>query len=239
MKKLDMWGIVLVTILVMFVFYMVGSNTSYGIILHSGVLFWKTALAEVETEKDIKLKHLSNILPEACRLCGDREGSLISLYDSKDNLGIISLNTFKLVYIEINHYDVCGNLITVSDSSIGTYIQSTGENGFFCVVTVNANRGYAFGNIKLNQDKIMNLEKVSGNLCMECLNQVMETTWKESYGLGIINFKTGEIRVFDQNIRGFMLGDFYVLCEPRTEGDGGEISDIDIHVFYCPERYIV
>ena len=48
--------------------------------------------------------------------------------------------------------------------------------------------------------------------------------------------KTGEVRLFEENVRGFMLVDFYVLCEPRAEGDSEKISKIDLHIFYCPER---
>lgn len=181
--------------------------------------------------------YLSNTLPRDCKLCGNKESTQISWYESQDNLGIISINTFELSYIEINRYDDYGCLIKETDTRSGTQIRSSGENGFVSVITENSNRGYASGNIHMNQDKILDMEKVSANLCTECMECILNMTWEEPYGVGLINFKTGEIRLFEESVRGFMLGDFYVLCEPRVEGDSEGILDIDLHVFYCPERY--
>lgn len=188
-------------------------------------------------EKEKELKWSSDTSPKDCKLCGNKEGTQISRYESQDNLGIISINTFELSYIEINRYDESGGLIEEAVTGIGTFGNGTSEDGFTSVVTVNANRGYASGNIHMNQDKAMDMEKVSTNLCMDCLEHIFNTAWGEPYGVGVINFKTGELMLFAKSLRGFMLGDFYVLCEPRAEDGSREISDIDLHIFYCLERY--
>lgn len=194
-------------------------------------------IQEVGMIKENESKWLSGTLLRDCKLCGNREGTQISWYESQDNLGIISINTFELCYIEINRYDNSGSLIEEAETGLGTRIEATGEDGFVSAVTVNTNRGYASGNIHMNQDKIIDMEKVSVNLCTKCMEHTLNMVFGEPYGVGIINFKTGEIMLFGESIRGFMLGDYYVLCEPRIEGGCEEISDIDLHIFYCPERY--
>lgn len=140
-------------------------------------------------------------------------------------------------YIEINRYDESGSLIEEAVTGIGTYGNGTSEDGFTTVVMVNTNRGYASGNIHMNQDKAIDIEKISTNLCIDCLEHILNTAFEEPYGVGLINFKTGELMLFTESLRGFMLGDFYVFCKPRAEDGSREISDIDLHIFYCPERY--
>ena len=55
-----------------------------------------------ETEEGL---YISNTAPEKCYLCGTPEQSLLPFYEGQTNLGIISLNTFEFVPIEINRYD--------------------------------------------------------------------------------------------------------------------------------------
>ena len=64
-----------------------------------------------------------------------------------------------------------------------------------------------------------------------------EVSFGDPYGIGLINYKTGEVKLFSDSLRGFMLGDYYVSCEPYAEGDSEEMTDIDLLVFYCPKRY--
>lgn len=54
-------------------------------------------------DKEKELKWSSFTLPKDCKLCGNKEDTQISWYEPRDNLGIISINTFELSYIEINH----------------------------------------------------------------------------------------------------------------------------------------
>ena len=237
MKRINKGKFLLAIVLILFVFLKVTHIQNQTLDhLRKSVQEVILEKQEIEVKKENRSTCLSNALPEDCKLCGNKESTQISWYESQDNLGIISINTFEISYIEINRYNDCGCLIEETDTSLGTQIRSTGENGFVSAVTVNMNRGYASGNIHMNQDKILNMEEVSVNLCMECREHLLDMTWGEPYGVGLIYFKTGEVRLFEENVRGFMLGDFYVLCEPRAEGDSEKISKIDLHIFYCPER---
>lgn len=181
-------------------------------------------------------KYLSETLPEDCKLCGNGEGTLIPVYRGQDNLGIISVNTFDIAYIQINRYDDFGRIIKKADSNNGMRISIMGENGFMSTVSADSNRGYASVDITMNQDKVLDMEKAAGNLCTACLNLVMESSCAEPYGLGVINFKTGEVILLGEGTMKFLIGDFYVICEPQPE-NGEDISEITLDVFYCPERY--
>ena len=61
---------------------------------------------------------VSDLPQEDCYLCGNGSDPLTSLFWGEDNVGIINLNTFELLRIEINRYDDHGQLI--EEGSYGT-----------------------------------------------------------------------------------------------------------------------
>lgn len=171
---------------------------------------------------------------EDCTICGND----LNLHRGEDNLGIIGMNSAGLSYIEINRYDDSGRLIEKPDNGIGTNIKSTGEEGMSTMVTAYSNRGYATIDIHMKGDRELDMERAASNFCNDCLNRILEKeSWGEQYGVGLIHYGTEEVRLLDESIRGFMMGDFYVSCEPSTSGEEEEISEWDILIFYCPERY--
>lgn len=189
-----------------------------------------------ETEEGM---YISNTAPEKCYLCGTPEQSLLPFYEGQTNLGIISLNAFEFVPIEINRYDDYGNLIEEPAGFSSTSMQNTGENGFTAYVTPNHDRGYANATIYFENDKELNIDKAADFLCTECLNQTLEECWNDDpFGMGVINFETEEIRLLERNITAFTFDDFYVSCDLRTSDDsGGDSHQMDLLIFYCPERY--
>ena len=74
--------------------------------------------------------------------------------------------------------------------------------------------------------------------CADCLNILIEEYYSvEPYDVVVLNYKTGEIRLLASDLRSFMMGDFYVTCEPRCFKGEKEISEMDLFIVYCPERY--
>ena len=193
----------------------------------------KSEWPEFDTE-EIEMIYTSNITEEDCNFCG----TLLNFHRGEDNLGIFSMSDAFVSPININRYDERGRLIQKADSGFGTNINSTGEGGIATRVSADSNRGYATADISMGKDKELDLDLAAQQYCTLCLNRIMsETTWGEPYGVGMINYKTGEVKLFTESLRGFMLGDYYVSCEPYAEGDSEEITDIDVLVFYCPKRY--
>lgn len=192
------------------------------------------AISETEEEP-----YISDTASEKCYLCGTPEQSLLPFYEGQTNLGIISLNTFEFVPIEINRYDDYGNLIEEPAGFSSTSMRNTGENGFTAYVTPNHDRGYANATIYFENDKELNIDKADDFLCTECLNQTLEECWDDDpFGMGVINFETEEIRLLERNITAFTFNDFYVSCDLRTSDDSdGDSHQMDLLIFYCPERY--
>lgn len=170
-----------------------------------------------------------------CCLCGTGKGTLIPTYRKEDNLGIISLNSFQLTHIEINRYNDNGKLIK-EPSPTSTQIMDLGENGFSTFISADPNRGYATGLVSLGGDEKLDLERAASFLCTGCLSNILEQSWDNNpYGIGIINFKTGEIRLFEENVTAFIFGNFYISCK-LNEKDTDK-KEMELLIFYCPERY--
>ena len=183
-------------------------------------------------------KYISETTKEDCKLCGEGQGTLIPAYKGEANLGIISLNTFEIAHVGINEYAAFGRLKR-EPSNGGMMMLNTGDNGFNSMVHLNPNRGYASADVSMNGDIVLDIEKAATHLCINCLNLAVDNVWVDNpYGVGLINFETGEIRMFSENSRGFTLGDYYVSCEARPEYGEEEISEIDLLMFYCPDRYV-
>ena len=104
-------------------------------------------------------------------------------------------------------------------------------------ISSNSDRGYAHVHVGFTNDDSVNKEKVESLLCQECLDAIMEEAWDEPYGVGVINFETLEIRLFEENISGFSFGDYYLDIDRRENNGESEWTELDMFIVYCPVRY--
>ena len=54
---------------------------------------------------------VSSISKEECFLCGNRDDHALSTYWGQDNVGLINVNTFEVLPISINKYDLDGQQV--------------------------------------------------------------------------------------------------------------------------------
>lgn len=157
--------------------------------------------SEPETEPVI-----SNMSAEDCFLCGS--GAEEPCYWGQNNVGIISLNTFEVMPLEINRYDAHGTLIEEEAGYVQTGGFQNPENGFSAYMMVNPDSGYATGQISFREDEKLDVEKTATFLCQDCLDAVLSEIHEKGFGVGVINFATREIHASEKNFTGFGLGDF-------------------------------
>ena len=80
-----------------------------------------TSEEPLETQDYEHKDFVSDLAQENCYLCGNGSDPITSSYWGEDNVGIINLNTFELLRIEINRYDDHGQLI----EEVAGYMQSS------------------------------------------------------------------------------------------------------------------
>lgn len=178
---------------------------------------------------------ISTVPAKDCFLCGN--GAEEPFYWGQNNVGIISLNTFEVMPIAINRYDDDGVLIEKNTGCMTSHGISNNESGFCAHVFEDPDRGYASGSIEFREDEVLDAEKTASYLCQTCLDAVLAEIYKSGFGIGVINFATREIRVFEECFTGFCLGDYYIDFDWKEQGQTEDSREVDILVFYCPLRY--
>lgn len=172
----------------------------------------------------------SDLSPEECFLCGNGSDPLTSVRWGEDNVGIINLNTFELLCIEINRYDENGELI---EKAAG-FVQSSrlpGENTY-AYVMAHPDNGYAHVQIKGVQYAI-DREAIQSRLCQTCLDTIndMWFSGKAPAEYAIVSFAERTIQPLLVSRPWFSAGDYGIDCEFKDNGE------IDLLIHYCPPRY--
>ncbi|MCB6607145.1 hypothetical protein V3C10_07130 [[Clostridium] symbiosum] len=194
---------------------------------------------KIETNTENERRYGSKTTKENCTLCSCAGGTLLPAYWGEDNIGVIDLNKFQLAHIEINPYEDCGNYKKEDYGRSSTSILNTGEGGLSIWGTADMDRGYYTGEVAVTPSNVLDLEQMSQFLCTECINSIVPYNDGEEYfNIGIINFKTQEIRLLQKEISMFFLGDFYIGCDyQEREWDDRQEQWFELLVFYCPQRF--
>lgn len=104
-------------------------------------------------------------------------------------------------------------------------------------VVPNPDRGYANVDVSFTKDETVDKEAVESLLCSDCLTSIMTESWDEPYGVGVIDFDTLEVRLFEEKITGFTFGDYYIEIDHTEKENVSDPTELDLLIFYCPPRY--
>ena len=192
----------------------------------------------VEAESE-KAQYVSPTPKEECTICSRAKGTLLPAYWGEDNVGVIDLNQFQFAHIEINPYEEWGRYSKEDYGRSSTSMLNTGEGGLSILGSVDPNRGYYTGEVSIKPSNVLKVDQMSRFLCTDCVNTILPQSYDgESLNIGIINFKTKEIRLLEKNVSMFFMGDFYIGCDFRErEWEDKQEQWFDLLIFYCPPRY--
>lgn len=176
------------------------------------------------------IPYVSDLSQEECFVCGENPNHPISSYWGEDNVGILNLNTFEVLYIEINRYDDNGQLIEETAGYMQMHSMSNGES--YVHSSDNPDRGLS--NIQIQGDrKPVDAKAIQSFLCQTCLDKINDMYFgdnpPEEYA--VVNFSDKSIRPLIKNTTWFTFGNFDVDCDFEEDGD------IDLLIHYCPPRY--
>lgn len=189
------------------------------------------ALAAHAAQKDaepIENKYISALQGE-CFLCGNRSDSIASLHWGEDNVGIINLNTFELLRLEINRYNEYGQLL---DKAAG-YMQSSHLSGKDSSVHayIFPDQGDAYVQIT-GLHHTIDRTTIQEQLCQECLDTFNELIVpdKEPVEYAIVCYADRAIHPLMSCYTWVSAGNYGIDCE--FEGNGS----INLVINYCPTR---
>ena len=165
------------------------------------------------------IDYVSNIATDDCYVCGNTGNNAASAYWGEDNVGIVDLNTFELVRLEINRYDENGDL---SEESAG-YMTSGGlvneDKESYVHAYCHPDSYYANVQISGVQYEI-NRESIESHLCQNCLDAV-NGLWfagKPPVEYAIVSFEDCTIRPLMRSCAWFSAGNFGIDCEFKEDG---------------------
>ena len=187
------------------------------------------AKKEAEPTEHTHVDYVSALQGE-CFLCGNCSDPIASLYWGEDNVGIINLNTFELLRLEINRYNEYGQTL---EEAAG-YMQSSHLSGKGSSVHAYTfpDNGYAHVQITGLQHTI-DRATIQERLCQECLNAFSELVipGKEPAAYAIVNFADRSIHPLMSCYPQFLTKNYEVICEFKDN------SSINLEVYYSPTRH--
>lgn len=173
------------------------------------------------------IPYVSTIEPAGCFVCGGQEDSPVKGYWGEDNVGILNLNTFEVLRLEINRYDG-GKLIEETAGFIQRQSMKCGES--YVHASIHPDRGYA--RIQIQGQQRINAAAIQNHLCQTCLDEINDMYFggnpPEEYA--IINFSDKTVRPLIEHTTFFTSANYGIDCKFKASGD------IDLLAFYCPPQ---
>lgn len=190
----------------------------------------RISAAQEQTPKEYEyIDYVSNITQEECFVCGTNNGYS---YWGEYNVGIVNLNTFELLYLEINRYDDYGNLIEEPAgymSSVGLSDKEADSYAHAYCFPDNAYASVQITGVQYDIDR----EMIQSKLCQTCLKSINDLWFTDQppAEYAVISFEDRTIQPLLNAHPWFAAGNYGVDCEFKTDGD------IDLLIHYCPNRY--
>lgn len=178
------------------------------------------------------IDYISSITQEGCYVCSDTTDFVGSFYWGEDNVGIVNLNTFELLHLEINRYDDYGNLITEPAGFMTSGGLQKDDAGSSAHAFTFSDNGYADVQIFDAQYSIDRIS-VQNHLCQACLDTINDL-WiidQPPAEYAIISFEERTIYPILNTTPWFSAGNYGVDCEFKTDGN------IDILIHYIANRF--
>ena len=167
--------------------------------------------------------------PEECYLCGNHNRSLMSMFRGKDDLGIICVNDWYVLNMQICDFDGMGGG--------GSSWVNNKEGACSFHADRKPERGISEVTVEYGTDSVFDVKKVQNHLCQTCLDKLLEVMDSYSYegedagarDLCMVDFKTLELYSLQEHYVAHYIRDYYVRI------DGSNEEELEVMGFYAPE----
>lgn len=154
-----------------------------------------------------------------CWMCGNDDRSLMGAFRGSDDLGILCVNNWYVLAMNIRNLDQEGETIPALGMSLG--MTATGEGGCIFKTETNPDRGISQVTVEYGENSNFDVKKVQDYLCQTCLDKLLEVM--EVYGsteenllprdLCLIDFQTMELYSLQDFHISYFVRDYYVQIE--------------------------
>ena len=184
-----------------------------------------------EPEDYEHIDYISSITQEECYVCSDTKDFSGFLYWGEDNVGIVNLNSFELLRLEINRYDDHGNLL---EEPAG-YMSSSGMSNEKTESYVHAycHPDNAYADVQLSGVQYaIDRDSVQNHLCQTCLDSINDLWFTDMppAEYAIVSFENRTIQPLLNAHPWFSAGSYGIDCEFDEDGK------IDLLIHYIAPR---
>lgn len=174
------------------------------------------------------IDYVSSITEAECYVCGDSGDYTVSAYWGEDNVGIVNLNTFKMMRLEINRYGDHGELIEEPAGYMSTVGLNDKEADSYAHAYCFPDNAYASVQITGVQYAI-DRDVIQGRLCQVCLDSINDLwfTTQAPAEYAVISHEDRTLRPLLNAHPRFAAGNFVIDCEFKEDGE------IDLLIHYC------
>ena len=178
------------------------------------------------------IDYISTITQEECYVCGDTKDFSGFFYWGEDNVGIVNLNTFELLRLEINRYDDQGKLIEELAGFMSSSGMSNEKTESYVHAYCHPDNAYADVQISGVQYAI-DRESVQTHLCQTCLDSINNLWFTDMppAEYAIVSFENRTIQPLLNAHPWFSAGNYGIDCEFEEDGK------IDLLIHYIASRY--
>ena len=170
---------------------------------------------DIEQERE-QIRFVSNIDKQDCFVCGEHTDPLTAHYWNEDNIAIINLNTFEMMYIEINRYDDNGELVQ-EPSGVLVLDRLKCEESWMHSMT-DPDRGYSHIDMS-NITREIDVVNLQSRLCKDCLDEINSDCYFETQPAeyAVICFSEKRIRAINESLRWYSIGNYSVHTEVNRD----------------------
>lgn len=191
----------------------------------------QTAKAPHQEEYE-HIDYVSNIMEAECYVCGESGDTAASANWGEDNVGLINLNNFDLLYLGINRYGDGRELIQEPAGVMLSCGIIDEEADTHAHAYVFPDRAYASVQITGVQ-YVIDRDVIQSRLCQVCLDSINSLwfTTQPPAEYAIISLDERTIHPLLNAHPWLSAGNFGIDCDIRENGD------IDLLIHYCANRY--
>ena len=170
-----------------------------------------------------------------CYLCGNHNRSLMSMFRGRDDLGVICVNDWYVMDMQIRNLDGMGG------GGSGWTVGAEGACSFH--TDRNPERGISEVTVEYGTNSIFDVKKVQDHLCQTCLDKLLEVM--DCYGyegeesgardICLVDFHTRELYSLQEHYISHYIRDYYVQVDGR-DGEKLEVTGIYTPVLENGER---
>ena len=182
---------------------------------------------EQPPEKYEHINYFSEISQDECYVCGDVKTFARSFYWGEDNVGIVNLNTFELLRLELKRYDDHGKLIEEPAGYMASGGMAKDDAGSSVHAFCFPDNGYADVQLSGVQYAI-DRNVIQNYLCQTCLDSINDlcSTNNMPTEFAIVSFEDRTIRPLINAYPWFSAGNYGVDCEFKED------NKVDLLIHY-------